>query len=393
MARVYCKRSSVELTFQSLDDLREKVETQWVAMFKYADYTLHIQLPLAGTKKKYLVELTDLSSIKVEQELIIVVRLTTKRFSTIASHSGSAFGSIGCPYTDVHMVPRDKGATFVCCDEKVLPSELLDRAVSKLVANLEDRKTVMNLELASEYTMREFVSPVLVEVVLLTSQVWKSTAESTVDCNLSLACERIIVGKGAHGPVDYSILLDWVDFVLTEVKHHDMSMGIVQNLVQQAACKEFLANAVVPWSFVGKKRKQEFESTYGSISKLSSYGVATTGDAWVLCKYTPKGDNQSAAAVISKEIRIGIREAVLDETEIRHLLSCLVHILLTLMKEMQTEPQLKKFKDTLAEEGLGAKSILSRQATEGLQFESQMNENEGEDKEEQEEQEEQEEEE
>lgn len=121
--------------------------------------------------------------------------------------------------------------------------------------------------------------------------------------------------------------------------------------------------------------------------------MATTGDAWVLSKYTPKGDNQSAAAVISKEIRIGIREAVLDETEIRHLLSCLVHILLTLMKEMQTEPQLKKFKDTLAEEGLGAESILSRQATEGLQFESQMNENEGEDKEEQEEQEEQEEEE
>ena len=48
----------------------------------------------------------------------------------------------------------------------------------------------------------------------------------TIAVKLSLACERIIVGKSAHKPVDYSILIDWTDFVFTEVKLKEIFVRI-----------------------------------------------------------------------------------------------------------------------------------------------------------------------
>ncbi len=54
----------------------------------------------------------------------------------------------------------------------------------------------------NEYTMREFIGPVLVGALRLVQIFLKKTGNIG---RLSLICEKIIVGLHAHGPVDYVV--------------------------------------------------------------------------------------------------------------------------------------------------------------------------------------------
>eukprot|EP00981_Chlorochromonas_danica_P007298 scaffold1636_cov165-Ochromonas_danica.AAC.22 len=165
-----------------------------------------------------------------------------------------------------------------------------------------------------------------------------------------------------------------MDFVLTEVKLKDMSVGIVQNLVQQAACKQFLANTVIPHSADRETKKKKYEAAFDSVSSVASCGVTTTGDRWVLsrCDRILQSDGSYKTVVkLSEEFSIGINsERTVNPEKVSRLLSCLVQVLLVLMRDMRDKPNLKKFKSTMTEEHESTESILGKQVQDGRDFES-----------------------
>jgi hypothetical protein len=79
--------------------------------------------------------------------------------------------------------------------------------------------------------MREFISAILVSALRLVLIFLKNTRNSG---RLSLICEKIVVGLHAHGPVDYVVVFDYLDIILTEAKKLEISQGVIQNLLQQS---------------------------------------------------------------------------------------------------------------------------------------------------------------
>lgn len=370
-ATVHYKKFKQPLVFFNLKDLYQKVENveRWMLLLKYADYTLMCE----DSVSKALFKVDDDLAGVPEIDAKIVVVLKVKGFSTVAGRVAEALESIGCLYKEVAQIPKDTdGSTFPTCPD--LSRDRLAASVDKVMHSLNDRLKVINISLATEYSMREFVSPILIELVILAAELWKSMPGNEKDSSkLSLACERIIVGKSAHGPVDYSILLDWIDFVLTEVKLKDMSAGIVQNLVQQAACKQFLANTVIPLSGDRETKKKKYEDAFDSVTSIASYGVATTGDRWVLsrCDRILSDGSFKTVVKLSEEFSIGINsERSINREKVSRLLSCLVQVLIVLMRDMRDKPNLKKFKNTMTEEHESTESILDKQVQDGQNFES-----------------------
>eukprot|EP00981_Chlorochromonas_danica_P007297 scaffold1636_cov165-Ochromonas_danica.AAC.21 len=193
-ATVHCKKFKQSLVFFNLKDLYQKVENEdkWKRLLKYTDYTLMCE----DSVSRALFEIGDELVGIPEYDAKIVVVFKAKGFSTVAGHVSEALESIGCPYKDVAQIPKDlDGKAFPTCDETLLSRERLAASVNKVVGNLTDRLSVINLRLATEYSMREFVSPILIELVILTAELWKAMPGNDTDSSqLSLACERIIVG-------------------------------------------------------------------------------------------------------------------------------------------------------------------------------------------------------
>lgn len=122
-------------------------------------------------------------------------------------------------------------------------------------------------------TIREFISPVLVGALKVVS---------FGDAKLSMVCEKRIIGKRAHGPVDYSFLFDCLDLVLTEAKREDVELGMVHNLLQLRACQEFLANTLIAQDLIQDQQKRAFAEAFADVARTPTCGITSTGGKWVL---------------------------------------------------------------------------------------------------------------
>lgn len=169
-------------------------------------------------------------------------------------------------------------------------------ATSKVIAqDLLVRMKVLHCNITSEYTKREFISPILIYAVQLVVDRLKSENNTKP---LLLVCEKEILGKRFHGPVDYSLMYEIVDIVLTEAKRVDLEFGILQNLLQQHASQEFLANAFVNENVTGKRFREEAESHYSEISRMPTYGIVSTGESWTFLKFY----HQPSKAIYRSEV-------------------------------------------------------------------------------------------
>jgi hypothetical protein len=177
----------------------------------------------------------DLFGIPTEKVKIVVDR-KSKGFSTAALKPIEALSSLHSLYKSVGQIPRSDDMFPECTR---LSQEHLDTAATALVATLKDRAKAINLEIASEYTMREFISPVLVAVVNLVIDYHRSTlSDSSSDpSKLSLVCDRILLGMNVQGPVDYTILFDFVDLVLSEAKNEDSFGNWCCSVSSATACR------------------------------------------------------------------------------------------------------------------------------------------------------------
>jgi len=72
------------------------------------------------------------------------------------------------------------------------------------------RSEVIDRVMATESTMREYISPIFVGVLRL---VLISLKNSNTSGKFSLICEKIVVGLYAHGPVDYVMVFDYLNII------------------------------------------------------------------------------------------------------------------------------------------------------------------------------------
>ena len=293
----------------------------------------------------------------------IVVDRKSQGFSTAALKPMEALASLHSLYKCVDHIPRDDDLFPEC---RKIPQQQINDASSALIAILQDRAKAINLKIASEYTMREFISPILVTVVNLAIDYRSTLSESSSDrSKLSLVCERVLLGMNAQGPVDYSILFDLIDLVLSEAKKKDLDTGVVQCLLQQRASQEFLVNVLIDLELNGESRKRKFEETFDVVSAIPTFGITSTGSEWVFSTIFIDSSGQTCV-VLSNTIQLDLARP--DLTTVSNLVSRIVNIVLNQIEKVKESKELQEtaesfFKKRVATNVDKINSIVSMQST------------------------------
>lgn len=210
----------------NLDQLKDFVESTWVA-FQIMEY----ELWHSSNGKEFAVK---------DQESLI-------RAVNIVQSSGTASVSTSPPIPQFKLQKKCLG--FSSYAEPKRKADVLERLNVRMndvtleafirgmimppkVENaIEDQVNLIQQELlrrsgkislsshVTEYTKREFISPVLVGCLHLLKDV-------------TMVCEKKIIGTFGNGPVDYVLMYKSLHILLTEAKKGDIEGGVMQNLVQ-----------------------------------------------------------------------------------------------------------------------------------------------------------------
>jgi hypothetical protein len=156
-------------------------------------------------------------------------------------------------------------------------ANIVDSEVDFLFRDLTRRMTAFGSAAASEYTMREFISPFLISAALVVG-------------SIELFCERNIRGSRANGPIDYVALYRAFVICVTEAKKLEIEKGVTQNVAQMKACRE--AFQVHEATKMGQKRRyKEVASEADYREQLPSSGIVSTGEKWRFLRYEFSGDS------------------------------------------------------------------------------------------------------
>ena len=168
----------------------------------------------------------------------------------------------------------------------------------------------------------------------------------------------------AHGPVDYSILFDWIDLVLTEAKKDALDVGIVQNYLQLFASKQFIANTIMDRNVYGSEKKRKFKEAFDSLAGIPSYGIVSTGYKWVLTS------TLGGMIALSSEIFLDLEGTINRET-LSSLISRIVAIVLNQMTAVTESEDCQKI--GLKFKGLNSgQAVIMMQSEAAHEYETQM---------------------
>lgn len=290
---IYWKQSNVKnVIVRSTDDILKAVELKWTSL-SLIEYSLKYK---PDPLKKDYQHLSDYSILKVDciNHIVVVPNLTG--FSKPLNRQ-MVLNYLEINETDYYM----NDEKFKECE---LFSLIIDEKAKLVVDDLMVRLSVYkpeSSELISEYTCREFISPILVHSIKLVIDYLKSIGDEST---LLLSCEKEILGRKFHGPVDYSLMYDIFDIVLTEAKKLDIVSGINQNLLQQHASLEFLSDLFTSKTNLGKRRREEFEEIYKDLKSVSTAGIITTGKQWIFVKIV--SNNGSRKVYRSSELSLNL---------------------------------------------------------------------------------------
>lgn len=164
----------------SFDALLCAVEERWPDLTQVASSITHSK-SIGNSEIK---SDSDLCSFSAGASIIrLYVDVKVRGFSSFKNDRGRALALVKAPFLRLDRLP-----------EVELPSEttgLTDAAISRkvecIVNELRRRYMCINVGLASEYTMREFISVILIGAVTLCPEV-------------TMVCERRIIGQHALGP-------------------------------------------------------------------------------------------------------------------------------------------------------------------------------------------------
>lgn len=310
----------------SFNDLICKLQavSKWKKTLRYSDFSLRGEFGKEDLRDVTCDRtLAAVPATTASGEIKVILKLNSKGFSKFKSSPEEALSSIGALYNNLDYIPRDN-SLFPQVDWSENLSEVDFNAIlSRVAEDIMYRNEVIDRRLASEYTMREFIGPILVGALRLVLIFLKSTENSG---KVSLICEKIIVGLHAHGPVDYVVVFDYLDIIITEAKKSDISQGVIQNLLQQRASQEFLTNVLVDFGEKGESRTRSFQQAFDEIASIATCGCVTTGSTWIFTKIRYNGNKRSVVE-ISEEytIDLGSTKEDLQQT-IKPILSIFVRM-------------------------------------------------------------------
>lgn len=303
-----------------LSDLVAAIHLKWPG-FRLMEFGLFLIRGAGSTKTE--VEITDEALLlnHRDEELAFTIQSRCMGFSDYANKKAEALHAAGAVFVDPTLIPTDD-AVF-----PVFPAEDIDVVAKAVQAELSLRARAIDLEQATEYTKREFISPLLIAAVCVYNRTEKL---------ISMLCEKTVVGKRGRGPIDYALLFQRIFVLITEAKNTDLEGGQAQNLVQQEASRESLANAFVPLNSVGTTRKRKYDEMYEIIRVIPSFGIVTTAEKWRFTKL----DHSLPKAVVTKSSTFPLLldpkgDATAEKAQLKNIVDILVRIIGILDYQMQ----------------------------------------------------------
>jgi len=294
-----------------------------VLTLRYSDFSL------CGDVLRYVTNDTTLGAVPVTTatgDIKLTLKLNSKRFNKFKSYEAQeeALSSIGSLYSRLEGIPRNNSVFPTVSWSQNLSEDDFNTILLRVIKDIMYRSEVIDWAMTSEYTMREFISPILVGALRLVLIFLKN---SNIAGKLSLLCEKIVVGLHAHGPVDYVVIFDYLNIILTEAKKHDINQGIIQNLLQQRASQEFLTNMLLDVNETGESRKRCFQETFDVVASTATCGTVTTGSEWVFTKIRYCTLTKKSQVELSEwyTMDLGSAKEVLQES-VKPILSILVRM-------------------------------------------------------------------
>jgi hypothetical protein len=280
-AVVYNGRQYITIArFNTFEELCEKVQGRW-KILKYSDFDI------MDKEDETAVDTDGTLRHNLKKELKLYIKRKSAGFSKFKSKDEDALSAIGSLFVQWSYIPVND-EIFVTIPENIVASADLKLETKEVVRDIMRRVETIDRRIATEYTMREFISPVLIGVIKLMLKYLKDHQMST---SLLLVSEKLVIGRLAHGPVDYVLIYDFLDIILTEAKKQDIKDGIIQNLLQQRASLDFLSNVLLDFNLTGRKRKEKFDEIFRDVSSVPTCAIVSTGEKWVftVCERQPDG--------------------------------------------------------------------------------------------------------
>lgn len=269
LGRATLKFSDVPLQLDTLQDL---IESSW-PHFVVMRYSL---LYCYGEKETIVADtakLHELLNSPVESPHVFKLRKDCLGFSEYCDKKRAveALNKLKVPSNDPTMISESNNMFALQNPEQW--DEIIERESRAIQTELHRRQVISLSTGVSEYTKREFISPVLIGCLQVVN-------------GITMMCEKKIVGTFGNGPVDYSLIYKNLNIVLTEAKKENLEGGLIQNLVQQEASHESLTFAILPTQCkVGEipriARKRKFDEILKALATLPSYGIVTNGNFWI----------------------------------------------------------------------------------------------------------------
>jgi hypothetical protein len=328
------KRKTLKLkNLQTYDDLVSGVQLNWKA-FRIMEFQIIWKNPISDADE---IIADDTHLIRFyNKNVCFRLKSCCVGFSDYANKKAAALDAVGAKFVDPSLIPTDDNA-FPQCKETIIAVE-----AAKLQNELLRRARSINLEEASEYTKREFISPFLIAAICICN----------LECRLvSMICEKPVVGKHGRGPIDYAILFKRIFILLTEAKNTDLEGGQSQNIVQQESCRESLANAYVSPNMIGASRKRKYDEIYNVVRAIPTFGIVTTARQW---RFT-QVDHSKEMAVVKKSSTFDLLLDPKPETaqlttqlqNITEILCRIVGILKLQMKHVLENDQVQSLMDSM----------------------------------------------
>ena len=315
---------------------------------------LHTYWPALKTKHDLVVKHKDFSTIMVVddsslQELfrligtlpVIIhlhVDMRSHGFSWYAKHHDDAIEKV---HSSALLIRYSKFGL----DHTITDAEY-DAAAELVCTELLRRVRVLDLQQSSECTMRELISPVLVQALCLVDDHNGGRNETKV----RLICDKLISGTSGHGPVDYVLSYLNVYIVIGEAKQRDLLKGLYQNLVQQCNALDSLADKVLGNAVVGVKRSRDFTTTLADLRGMGTCGITSTGKEWLFSRTERNPSSNSSRTIIRKSetFALTVSSTATDPTrlavmlpQVRVLLRMIVHMIVTQKAAVDRYPELK----------------------------------------------------
>lgn len=336
------KSKLVDVQFASHDELVSIIQEKW-NLFTWTKFSLMVKTSKKKGSKNVFEKIDEnLGNLVTGDKNHIIATKLAKGFSKFTNEQ-EVLGYLNAVSTLYeHIKQTEHDVDFPDVPSSVIPPTKLLELANAAMCELRVRKKVEEVDNASEQTMREFISPILIWAV---SGMIDYLRQETREEVLKLSCEKKIVGRSYNGPVDYTIIFDALDIVLTEAKKGELKDGVLQNLLQLRSGQEFLANALVTTSLTGKKREQEFDNILEDIVSVPSFGVVSNGKVWIFTKTVCDPiDGFKSTIVRSHPYPISLDQTDLNVTEISKVISKITQIIYSQIQNIDGSEKYKRRK-------------------------------------------------